>query len=146
MSVSEVRTRKPPLTAQKLRSRLLFTALFFLIGFFGYPLLEIAYRGYSHISMAFCGGIAGIFVYLLHFFKLRVVEKSLLLTLFILTLELIFGLIFNILLRQNVWDYSNLRIHFHGQISLFYGVLWFILSFAIFSASSAFVHVFSRFS
>ena len=111
----------------------------FSIGFLVYPTLEILFRGFTHISMAFCGGLGMTFFYLLSFFPLRKAEKALLGMMFILILELLFGAVFNMLLQQNVWDYSNLRIHFFGQISLFYAVLWYFMAFA-FMPLGDFIH------
>ena len=44
-------------------------------------------------------------------------------------IELIAGVIFNILLRQDVWDYSNMPLNFLGQICLPFSAVWFILYF-----------------
>ena len=44
------------------------------------------------------------------------------------TLELISGIILNRILVLNVWDYSNLKFNFLGQISLQSSIAWFFLS------------------
>ena len=49
-------------------------------------------------------------------------------SLIITILELIFGLILNVWLGLGVWDYSNLKFNFMGQISLRYSIFWFFLS------------------
>lgn len=46
----------------------------------------------------------------------------------ITSLELIFGLVFNVWLGLNIWDYSNQTLNFMGQICLVYSILWFLLS------------------
>lgn len=43
--------------------------------------------------------------------------------------ELISGIIINIWLNLNVWDYSNLPFNFLGQICLQFSLLWIILSY-----------------
>ena len=45
-----------------------------------------------------------------------------------MTLELIFGIIFNINLGMNVWDYSDLPFNLFGQICLPFMIAWFLLS------------------
>lgn len=60
-------------------------------------------------------------------------KKSLLIqqgmsSLVITVLELIFGLILNVSLGLGIWDYSNLKFNFMGQISLRYSIFWFFLS------------------
>ena len=46
----------------------------------------------------------------------------------ITSLELAFGLIFNLALGWGIWDYSRHKINFMGQICLGYSILWFFLS------------------
>lgn len=101
----------------------------FSLGFLVYPTLEILFRGFTHYSMAICGGLGMTFFYMLSFFRLRRAEKCLLGAMFILILELLFGALFNLILKQNVWDYTNLKLNFCGQISLFYAVLWYFMAF-----------------
>ncbi|MBQ9965366.1 MAG: hypothetical protein IJP22_01385 [Clostridia bacterium] len=48
---------------------------------------------------------------------------------FIITsIELVFGVIFNIILKKNVWDYSKMPLNFLGQICALYSFFWFVLS------------------
>lgn len=49
-------------------------------------------------------------------------------------LELILGIWFNIILKENVWDYSNMPLNFMGQICLPFSALWLIASGAVFKA------------
>lgn len=46
----------------------------------------------------------------------------------ITVLELITGLIVNVWLRMDIWDYSNLPYNFKGQICLLYSFFWFLVS------------------
>jgi uncharacterized membrane protein len=45
-------------------------------------------------------------------------------SIFVTAIELIFGVIFNIILKKNVWDYSKMPFNFKGQICLLYSVFW----------------------
>ena len=42
--------------------------------------------------------------------------------------ELLFGLIFNIILKEHVWDYSGVPLNFLGQVCVPFSLLWFALS------------------
>ena len=104
--------------------------LMFPIGAFGYGIIEILWRGYTHISMLLAGGICFMF-----FAKMsdrlkhsRLFVKALIGSAFITAIELVFGVVFNIILKKNVWDYSKLPFNFKGQICLLYSVFWGILS------------------
>lgn len=46
----------------------------------------------------------------------------------ITVLELITGLIVNIWLKMDIWDYSSLPYNFKGQICLLYSFFWFLVS------------------
>lgn len=104
--------------------------IFFLVFSSSYYLLEILYDGSSHWTMFICGGISGIFGYLINKATplLTVLMKSILITLMILALEYITGYIVNIRLGLNVWDYSSLPFNIDGQISLSFTIIWFALS------------------
>ena len=102
----------------------------FTAGFVGYPLLEIGWRGYTHWSMALAGGLAGLCLYPVCTKKKvrRVCSK----TAGIVTgIELVFGCIFNLLLRKNVWDYSQKPCNLWGQVCLPYTLLWFLMGIPI---------------
>lgn len=106
--------------------------ILFLIGGSAYYFLEILWRGYSHISMFVLGGICFISIGTLRQYFLQR-ETNLLIQLLVYSglitfLELIFGLVLNVRLGLDVWDYRDLKFNFMGQISLFYSVLWFFLS------------------
>lgn len=46
----------------------------------------------------------------------------------ITVLEFVFGLIFNIWLGMNIWDYSALPLNIMGQVCLPFTIVWFFLS------------------
>lgn len=102
----------------------------FFIGAVGYGLIEILWRGRTHYSMLLAGGIILLFA---AFINERNKDSPLLLrtltvTLSVVAIELVFGLVFNILLKERVWDYSAKSFNFKGQICLEYTLLWLILS------------------
>ena len=104
--------------------------ILFSIGAFGYGLLEILWRGYTHWSMLSAGGICFMFFASMAE-KLKstgLFIKALIGSIFITGIELIFGIIFNVILKKNVWDYSRLPFNFGGQICLFFSFLWLVLS------------------
>lgn len=108
----------------------------FLIGGITYYFIEIAYRGYSHFSMVIVGGLCFILIGSIN--ELSNKEIPLLLQMLISVLlvdivELISGIIVNRILLLNVWDYSQLKYNYLGQISLNSSIAWFFLSlFAIY--------------
>ena len=97
----------------------------FVTGFAGYPLLEILWRGHTHWSMAWAGGIVLFLLY--PFANKKTLRFCMRAALVITLIELIFGLIFNLIFKANVWDYSKLRGNLWGQICLPFSCLWFLL-------------------
>ena len=104
--------------------------IIFSIGALGYGLIEILWRGHTHWSMLSAGGICFMF-----FAKIgeklknaSIFLKAVIGSCFITTIELIFGIIFNIILRKNVWDYSKMPFNILGQVCLLYSVFWGVLS------------------
>lgn len=115
--------------------------LLFLIGGTLYYLLECVWRGNSHISMFFVGGIC--FVLLCQISKLNIplALKAFTGCLSITLIELLSGIILNKMLHMNVWDYSSEPLNLMGQICPFYSFLWFLLSFAVTSVASLFITI-----
>lgn len=98
----------------------------FTVGFVGYPLLELGWRGRTHWSMALAGGLAGLFLYPVctkKHARLICCKTAAIIT----GIELVFGCVFNLLLRRRVWDYSRQPLNLWGQICLPYSCLWFLL-------------------
>ena len=60
--------------------------------------------------------------------KMSFVSQMVLSTFIITGLELITGLIVNVWLGWDIWDYSDLPYNYKGQICLLYSVLWFFAS------------------
>lgn len=102
----------------------------FLFGFVFYPLIELVWRGRTHISMALLGGLC--------LFAIRLVDralgkgkqifKALVSSLLITELEFLCGVLVNLILRLGVWDYSAQPFHLLGQICPLFSFFWFLLS------------------
>lgn len=105
--------------------------ILFAIGGMAYFFLEVLVRGYSHYTMFLCGGACFLCCGLLNEnvkIKMSFVSQMVLSSLIITALEFITGLIVNVWLKMDIWDYSNLPYNFMGQICLFYSFLWFLVS------------------
>lgn len=104
--------------------------LFFLGGAL-YYCLEIFLRGFSHYSMFICGGFCFIGCGILNEWfgmELGLLVQMFFSALIITGFELLTGLIVNVWLKLNIWDYSNLPYNFKGQICLQFSIIWFFLS------------------
>ena len=107
------------------------------VGGIYYYLLEILWRGYSHWAMIIVGGISAALVYVINektdniCFFLRCIVGALGIT----VAELLSGIIVNIWLKLNIWDYSRLQYNLLGQISIRTSLLWFLLCVPAFAIS-----------
>lgn len=105
--------------------------ILFVIGGMAYFLLEILTRGYSHYSMFLCGGACFLCCGLLNEnikIQMSFVSQMVLSAVIITLLELVTGLIFNVWLKMDIWDYSKVPYNFMGQICLLYSLIWFFVS------------------
>lgn len=96
-----------------------------------YYLIEILWRGFSHVSMFFCGGCCFLSVGKAATFlkgKVSLFMKMLVGTAIITSLEFLTGVIVNIWMKLNVWDYSDMPGNLFGQICLQYSIFWFFLT------------------
>lgn len=103
--------------------------IFFVIGGVGYGLIEILYRGHTHWSMLIAGGLCFVsFSVIAKLFKKKpLIFKAFLCSVSVTIVELVFGLIFNMILKMNVWDYSNMPLNLYGQICPLFTIIWGIL-------------------
>lgn len=102
-----------------------------LWGGFLYFSIEILWRGYSHPSMFFVGGLCFYLVGEINNvfpWSLGLLWQSLMGAAIITATELISGLILNVWLGLGVWDYSDLPLNFLGQICLPFSVMWIALA------------------
>jgi len=106
-------------------------SLIFSAGGLGYGFLEILWRGYTHWSMIIAGGLCFlIFSVIADKFKGRhIVYKSIMCALTVTAVELAFGVVLNLVLKLDVWDYTNVPLNFLGQICLPFTLVWGLLGF-----------------
>lgn len=85
--------------------------------------LELAWRGWSHISMFLAGGTSFLLLgWLNRAKKVPLLGRGALGALIITAVELTAGLIFN--RNFEVWDYRSVPMNFLGQICLPFTALW----------------------
>lgn len=101
----------------------------FGLGAFSYALIEILWRGYTHWSMMIAGGLCFVsFSAISQRFKnLRLAYKCVIGSVTVTVIEFIFGVIFNLILKKHVWDYSDKPFNILGQVCLLFSVLWGLL-------------------
>ena len=92
--------------------------------------IEILYRGRTHISMLFVGGLCAVLIGMINEItpKMNIILQMFIGAVIVTIIEFFSGYIINIILGLNVWDYSNLMFNYKGQISLIFTVIWFFLS------------------
>ncbi len=95
-----------------------------------YGAVETLWRGYTHPSMIFVGGICFLLIYIYreHNANRRIVLCAAVGALIITTIEFASGCILNLWLHLSVWSYRSLTPNLLGQICPHYMVLWFLLS------------------
>lgn len=113
-----------------IRGRRWEAATLFLLGGTAYLGLELAWRGFTHWTMFFAGGVS---LCLLSWFDDRfrwpLPAAALLAAGGVSGIELAFGLVCTRLLRLQVWDYSAEWGNVAGLICPKYSFLWFLLCF-----------------
>lgn len=105
--------------------------LLFLMGGMIYFAIELAYKGDSHYSMFITGGAAFLLMGGINSYfdrNMPLIKQMLLSAVIITLLEFICGVIVNIWLHLNVWDYSHIPLNLMGQICPRFFFIWFALS------------------
>lgn len=107
-----------------------FYLFLFCIGAVGYCLIELLWRGYTHPSMGVAGGLSFCLIAVIQnrLKPLRFIYRCIASGLCITAVELVFGGVFNLWLRLEVWDYSLMPLNLFGQVCLLYTVLWCFLA------------------
>ncbi len=103
----------------------------YIIGGLIYLLIEILFRGHTHWTMFIIGGLCFTLIGLLNEcpnLRLSLIYQGILGSVIITTIELISGIIINIILKWNVWDYSNQPLNLLGQICLPFSLAWIFLA------------------
>lgn len=104
-------------------------AVIFIFGAISYSTIEILWRGHTHWTMALSGGLCAMLIYIFsgYFKNMPLLTKSLAGALIITAIEFCVGMLVNVVLKWNVWDYSHQPFNICGQICLLYSTLWFLL-------------------
>lgn len=102
--------------------------ILFVIGAAVYSVIEILWRGYTHVTMSLAGGIVLMLLYRIEStHRFSIIPRCFAGAAVITLTELLFGIVFNIFLGMRIWDYSDRHFDLMGQICLDYSVLWFLL-------------------
>ena len=102
----------------------------FLTGGIIYGCLEMMWRGFTHWSMVAAGGICLLLIHLLNHkltewnFFIRCVIFSLVIT----AVEFTVGVVVNLFLGLDVWDYSSVPGNILGQFCPSFTLLWLVIS------------------
>lgn len=102
----------------------------FLFGGALYGALEMLWRGFTHPSMVLAGGLCFLLIHLMNCGapNLKPMIKYAIGSALITTVELFVGVIVNIVLGLEVWDYSALPLNLLGQVCPQFMAVWFVLS------------------
>ena len=103
----------------------------FLIGGTIYVGIELLWRGYSHWTMFILGGLCFICCGLLNEiipWEIVLSKQMLIGAIIVTLLEFLTGMIVNVKLGWNVWDYSNLPLNICGQICPVFFIAWYYVS------------------
>lgn len=104
--------------------------LIFIMGSL-YMVLEGVWRGWTHISMLVVGGISAFLIGRLNenprFYDRKMWQECIIGTGIVLILEFTSGMILNVWLKLDIWNYGNMPGSLYGQVCLPYAVLWFML-------------------
>lgn len=109
-------------------------ATIFSTGAVGYSLIEILARGYTHWTMTILGGLCllGLYSLAVHWSERNLFVQAAAGMWLITAAEFATGLVVNLLLGWQVWDYSAEPANLLGQICLRYSFYWFCLCFGWF--------------
>ena len=105
--------------------------ILFLIGAYTYMQIEIMYRGFTHWTMGIVGGLCFIIIGGINNYydwEMKLWKQCCIGAAAVTTLEFISGVILNIILKMNIWDYSKVPFNLFGQICLPFSLAWLLLS------------------
>jgi uncharacterized membrane protein len=97
----------------------------FLVGGGLYVVLELFWRGHSHISMAAAGGVSLTLMYgvFTRYLDLSALAKCVIGGVLITSVEFLTGYFVNLRGGLKVWDYSDIPYNLYGQICFRYTLL-----------------------
>ena len=115
----------------------------FLLGAGAYGTMEVLFRGYTHWTMLITGGACVLTMYYMQdwILNLAVVLGALAGALVITFYEFFVGVLVNLKLGWQVWDYSALPGNILGQICPAFTAIWFCVCFLFFGAVRIFSYL-----
>ena len=115
----------------------------FLLGAGAYGTMEVLFRGYTHWTMLITGGACVLTMYYMQdwILNLPVVLGALAGALIITFYEFFVGILVNLKLGWQVWDYSALPGNILGQICPAFTAIWFCVCFLFFGAVRIFSYL-----
>ena len=101
-----------------------------MLGGISYTLIELIWRGHTHVSMTLAGGVclAGLYWIDRHTEVLTLLSKCIVGALAITAVEFLVGYVVNCRLGLGVWDYSDRFMNVMGQICPLFTFMWFLIS------------------
>lgn len=105
--------------------------ILFGIGGFIYYMIECIWRGHSHWTMGIVGGICFLLIGMINEYftwEMKLWKQCVIGAVTVTVIEFISGVILNISLGMNIWDYSDVPFNILGQVCLPYCFLWVALS------------------
>ena len=100
----------------------------YTLGALGYGCLELLFRGYTHWSMLLTGGLCLLLLYLIAVrSNWSLPQQWIAGAVIITTLEFLVGIVVNLYLGWDVWDYSNRSLNLFGQICPLFSLFWLVL-------------------
>lgn len=104
-----------------------------LVGFNG--ISELSLCGWTSLWMFPIGGFCAVIIGTLNdypgYYNLKMWQQTIMGGSLIIAVELLSGIFLNIILGLHIWDYSNNKFNFMGQINLQNSIAWYILSIVI---------------
>lgn len=99
----------------------------FALGAFLYTVIEILWRGYTHVSMTITGGVCLALLYMWNAYltDTHLLVKCVIGAVTITAVEFLVGCTVNLWLGLSVWDYSAMPFNLMGQVCLGYSAMWF---------------------
>lgn len=108
-------------------------AMLFVVGGLIYMLIEILFRGYTHWTMGIVGGLCFVIIGGINNWfpwELPIWVQGLIGMAVVTVIEFISGLILNVWLKMDIWDYSDMPLNLLGQICVPFMAAWFFVSLA----------------
>ena len=101
-------------------------SLCFILGATGYAAIEVIWRGYTHWSMMIAGGVCFIIFSLVaeRFREKNLLIKAAISALGVTVVEFVGGVVFNIIFKMRVWEYSGMPFNILGQVCPLFTLLW----------------------